>query len=69
MEKHYRVKNILTEIIENVKKQDYLVYFRKITIYKIDTDSITYGTVSSFMRDNLQAKFYDIVLEATKKEF
>jgi len=69
MEKHYRVKNILTEIIENVKKQDYLVYFRKITIYKIDENIITYGTVSSFMRDNLQAKFYDIVLEATKKEF
>lgn len=69
MEKHYRVKNILTEIIENVKKQDYLVYFRKITIFKIENETITFGTVSSFMRDNLQAKFYDLVLQATQKEF
>ncbi|MCH8518246.1 chromosomal replication initiator protein DnaA [Candidatus Gracilibacteria bacterium] len=69
MENHYRVKNILTEIIENVKKQDYLVYFRKITICKIESGLITFGTVSSFMRDNLQAKFYSLVLEATKKEF
>ena len=69
MENQYRVKNILTDIIEQVKKQDYLVYFRKITIYKIKTDTIVYWTVSSFMRDNLTAKFYDLVLKASKKEF
>ena len=69
MENQYRVKNILTEIIGQVKKQDYLVYFRKITIYKIDASKIVFWTVSSFMRDNLAAKFDKLILEATKKEF
>ena len=69
MENQFRVKNILTEIINNVKKQDYLVYFRKITLYELESDSITFWTVSSFMRDNINAKFYNLILEATRKEF
>ncbi len=69
MEKHYRLKNILSEIIESVKKQDFLVYFRKISILETSSDSVVFGTVSSFMKDNLEAKFHDIVLAATQKEF
>lgn len=69
MEKHYKLKNILTEIISSVKKQDFLVYFRKISIVEIKDTSIVFGTVSSFMKDNLEAKFYNTVLDAAKKEF
>lgn len=68
MEKHYKLKNILTAIIESVKKQDFLVYFRKISIIDIGESNIVFGTVSSFMKDNLEAKFYKTVLEATQKE-
>lgn len=68
MEKHYKLKNILTHIIESVKKQDFLVYFRKISIIEIQDTKVIFGTVSSFMKDNLEAKFYKTVLEATQKE-
>jgi hypothetical protein len=41
MEKNFKLKNIIADIIENVKKQDFLVYFRKISILEIsDTDII-----------------------------
>ncbi len=68
MEKHYKLKNILTHIIDSVKKQDFLVYFRKISIIEIWETSVIFGSVSSFMKDNLEAKFYKTVLEATQKE-
>ena len=69
MEKHYKLKNVLNHIISELKKQDFLVYFRKISILDISPKSVTFGTVSSFMKDNLEAKFYKIVLQATQKEF
>ncbi len=68
MEKHYKLKNILSHVIDSIKKQDFLVYFRKISIIKIEDNKIVYGTVSSFMKDNLEAKFYTTVLNASKKE-
>lgn len=69
MEKHFKLKNILSNIVETVKKQDFLVYFRKISIVEVTKDTIVFGTVSSFMKDNLEAKFYTQILEASKKEF
>ncbi len=69
MEKHYRLKNILSEIIDTIKKQDFLVYFRKISIVEIGKNHVVFGTVSSFMRDNVEARFADIVLQSTQKEF
>jgi chromosomal replication initiation ATPase DnaA len=69
MEKHYKLKNILTDIISTLKKQDFLVYFRKISIVEIADDKIVFGTVSSFMKDNLEAKFHKILLTATRSEF
>lgn len=69
MEKNYRLKNILINIIDDIKKQDFLVYFRKISIVDIKKTSINFWTVSWFMKDNLEAKFHNIVLTATKKEF
>ncbi len=69
MEKHYRLKNILLNVISNIKKQDFLVYFRKISILEIKESEIIFWAVSWFMKDNLQAKFSKVILEATQKEF
>ncbi len=68
MEKVYKLQNILLNIIERVKKQDYLVYFRKISILEITEDEVKFGVFSTFMKWNLEAKFYKEVLEATQKE-
>lgn len=69
MEKHYRLKNILSTLIEDLKKQDFLVYFRKISIIDVTQSTVIFGTVSSFMRDNIQSKFYNELLKAAQAEF
>ena len=69
MEKHYRLKNILSSLIQELKKQDFLVYFRKISILEVTHTKVTFWTVSSFMKDNIEAKFQDIMLSATQAEF
>ena len=69
MEKQHRLKNILTELVGNIKKQDFLVYFRKISLVEINEKTITFGVVSGFMRDNLKAKFYNEIFTATQREF
>lgn len=68
MEKHYKLKNIVTNLIDEVKKQDFLVYFRKISVVEITEKKLVLGVVSTFMKDNLQAKFYSKILEAVQKE-
>ncbi len=68
MEKVYRLQNILQNIIETVKKQDFLVYFRKISIMEITDDEIIFWLVSTFMKWNIEAKFYNAVLAASQKE-
>jgi chromosomal replication initiator protein len=69
MEKHFHLKNILLSLIEEIKKQDFLVYFRKMSILEIGKDEIVFGTVSAFMKDNIEAKFMNQILLATQKEF
>ena len=68
MEKINKLQNILKDLIFNLKKQDFLVYFRKISIIDISDTTVTFWVVSSFMRDNLQAKFIDQILASTIKE-
>jgi chromosomal replication initiator protein len=68
MEKHYILKNILLNLINDVKKQDFLVYFRKISIIEETNNKVIFGAVSNFMKDNLEAKFYNQILNATKQE-
>lgn len=68
MEKVYRLQSILQNIIEKVKKQDFLVYFRKISILEISETEIVFWVVSTFMKWNLEAKFYNDILEASRKE-
>ena len=68
MEKHYILKNILLNLIKDVKKQDFLVYFRKVSLIEYSDTKITIWVLSSFMKDNLEAKFYDQILKASKQE-
>lgn len=69
MENYNSLKNILNTILKNIKKQDFLVYFRKISIIEIMKDKIIFWVVSGFMKENLEAKFYDLILSSTKQEF
>jgi len=68
MEKQFKLKNIITDIIENVKKQDFLVYFRKISILEVSDANITFWLISNFMKDNIEAKFYKQIFSSTQKE-
>lgn len=68
MQKNYKLQNVVTNIIEIVKKQDFLVYFRKISILELSDEKIVFWVVSWFMKDNLEAKFYNEVFEASKIE-
>lgn len=68
MQNNYKLQNIVSNIIERVKKQDFLVYFRKISIVELTDTKVTFWVVSWFMKDNLEAKFYKEVLESTQVE-
>ncbi len=57
------LKNIAKELILKIRKQDFLTYFKKLSIVKISDDSIVFGVVSSFARDNISHKFYDEIKE------
>lgn len=69
MEKVYRLQSILSNIIKKIKKQDFLVYFRKISILDMNDEEITFWVVSTFMKWNLEAKFYWLILESSQIEF
>jgi len=62
------LKKILLNLIQNIKKQDFLVYFRKISIVNETNNSLSFWTISSFMKNNLEAKFQKEILEASKNE-
>ena len=68
MEKHFILKNILIDLVSNIKKQDFLVYFRKVSILDIEETKITFWVLSAFMKDNLEVKFYKDIINSTKKE-
>ena len=68
MEKHYKLKNILTNLLSEIKKQDFLVYFRKISLLSETSDKVIFWVVSNFMKDNLEAKFYNKILRAVQAE-
>ena len=68
MQKQYKLKNIIINIIDTIKKQDFLVYFRKITIMEMSEKEIVFWVVSWFMKDNLEAKFYKDIFESAKLE-
>jgi len=69
MQKYYKLKNILWKLVTRVKKQDFLVYFRKMSILEILDEKIVFWVMSWFMKDNLEAKFFNIIKETTIEEF
>jgi len=68
MENIYKLKNIITNLAKEVKKQDFLVYFRKMSILEIVDNKIIFGVESGFMKNNLEAKFLKEILLASQKE-
>ena len=68
MENIYKLKSIITNLTKEVKKQDFLVYFRKMSILEIKDNVITFGVESSFTKNNLEAKFIKQILSASQKE-
>jgi hypothetical protein len=42
MQKQYKLRNIIINIIEELKKQDFLVYFRKISILELNDKEIVF---------------------------
>lgn len=66
MQTNYQLQDIVSNIIDKVKKQDFLVYFRRISIISVSNTKIVFWVVSSFMKDNLEAKFHKEVIEAAQ---
>src|ERR1035437_1408823 len=60
------LKNILKEVASKVRKQDFLTYFKKISLVDISEDSISLGFVSSFAKDNISHKFKNEIEESIK---
>lgn len=69
MQKYYKLQNILNIIINDIKKQDFLVYFRKMSIVEITPEKVVFWVLSNFMQENLMAKFYEVIKKATIQEF
>lgn len=61
------LRDILDTILLSIKKQDFLVYFRKISIIESSKGSIVFWVESSFMKENLEAKFFDMIFKSSQK--
>lgn len=61
------LESILNNVIAWIKKQDFLIYFRLLSIVNISEDMVTFGVQSKFMQWNLMAKFYDLIKDSTQK--
>ena len=60
------LRDIIKELTTTLRKQDFLTYFKKVSLLEQTADKLTFGVVSSFMRDNLAHKFFDEILAASK---
>jgi chromosomal replication initiation ATPase DnaA len=49
-----------------IRKQDFLTYFKKFSLLGSTEESLTLGVVSSFHRDNIARKFYDEIKKAVQ---
>lgn len=67
MDKLESLKLILSHLLQDIRKQDFLVYFKKMSIVEKSDAHVSYGVISEFMKGNLTAKFYDQILKATKE--
>jgi chromosomal replication initiation ATPase DnaA len=60
------LKNIVHEVASKIRKQDFLTYFKRLSLIGIDGTTLTLGVVSSFMRDNISYKFSAEILTAVQ---
>lgn len=51
------LRKIVQAVAGNVKKQDFLTYFKKLSLLSNEGGELVFGVVSSFARDNLAHKF------------
>ena len=61
------LRDIIKELTTTLRKQDFLTYFKKISLLEQTPEKIVFWVVSSFMRDNLAHKFFDEILAASTK--
>ncbi len=61
------LKDIIKDIVNKIRKQDFLTYFKKLSIIKIEKEELIFWVISSFARDNITHKFYDEVKETVNK--
>lgn len=57
---------VVRELSTQVRKQDFLTYFKKFSLIQVSESSITIGVISSFHRDNLASKFYAEIKSAVQ---
>ncbi|MBP6981178.1 chromosomal replication initiator protein DnaA [Candidatus Gracilibacteria bacterium] len=53
------LKEAITTLSLQIRRQDFLTYFKKFSLISVTEDQVTLGVVSSFHRDNLASKFYE----------
>ena len=53
----------------NIRKQDFLTYFKRFSLMTSSNTSVTIGVLSSFHQDNLSKKFYDEIKFAIKSVY
>ena len=53
------LKEAITTLSLQIRRQDFLTYFKKFSLISVTEDQVTLWVVSSFHRDNLASKFYE----------
>ncbi|OIP52907.1 chromosomal replication initiator protein DnaA [Candidatus Gracilibacteria bacterium CG2_30_37_12] len=61
------LRDIIKELTTTIRKQDFLTYFKKVSLLEQTAEKMSFGVVSSFMRDNLAHKFFNEILTAVQK--
>lgn len=57
---------LLLELSSVLKKQDFLIYFRKVSLIKNENNILELGFISEFLIDNVKIKFNSYILQAAK---
>ncbi len=65
----HELKSVIQYIAKNIRKQDFLTYFKKISLIKLENGIVTYGVISGFYRDNLLKKYYEEIKGASIEIF
>ncbi len=59
------LKWVIHSLASKIRKPDFLTYFKKISLVSVENNTVVYGVVSSFYKDNLTKKYYNDFKEAT----